>query len=54
MNYQLSWKLLKLKKNNKKNTLHEQPNELMPLFAVIARRNVYIQIFSFIFKDINI
>ena len=54
MNYQLSLKLLKLKKNNKKNTLHEQPNELMPLFAVIARRNVYIQIFSFIFKDINI
>jgi hypothetical protein len=45
---------MKLKKIIKKMTLHEQPSELMPLFAVIARRNVYIHIFSFIFKDINI
>jgi hypothetical protein len=34
--------LLKLKKIIKTFTLYEQPNELMPLFAVIARRNVYI------------
>jgi hypothetical protein len=47
-------KIIEIEKNNKKIYLHEQPNELMPLFAVIARRNVYIQIFSFIFKNINI
>ena len=48
MNYQLSRKLLNLIFFYY--TSHEQPNELMPLFSVITRRNVYIQIFFFYFQ----